>query len=265
MIRWWIPPLLAVQFLTRLPVPGLAGLNAATAKAGLARSVVWFPVVGALVGAVTAAVILLAEQFWPRAIAVIVALILEARLTGAFHEDAVADFCDGFGGGMTPQRIHEIMKDSRIGSYGAVGLGLTMALRASLLIALPTALILPALLASASFGRWLAVAVMATTAPFEPTGPNAGEQAAGLGKDVGARTNTAQWLAATGLTLPFMVPFLLARAAPMGLAIGVAIMFVLWFRHFLLRHLGGVTGDCLGFAVYVGQILILLAATAQLP
>ena len=261
MIRWWIPPLLAIQFLTRLPVPGLAGLNAATAKAGLARSVVWFPVVGALVGTVTAAVILLAEQFWPRAIAVILALILEARLTGAFHEDAVADFCDGFGGGITPQRIHEIMKDSRIGSYGAVGLILAVALRASLLIALPAPLILPVLLASASFGRWLAVAIMATTEPFEPADRPSGE----LAKDVGARTSITQWLAATGLALPFLLPRLLARPAATAAAICAAMLFLLLFRRFLLRHLGGVTGDCLGFAVYVGQILILLAATAQLP
>ena len=261
MIRWWIPPLLAIQFLTRLPVPGLNSLTAEMAKAGLVKSVVWFPVVGALVGGVTAATILLAEQFWPRVIAVIFALIVEARLTGAFHEDAVADFCDGFGGGMSPERIHEIMKDSRIGSYGAVGLGLVMALRASLLIALPAPLILPALLASASFGRWLAVAIMATTEPFEPAGRSSG----GLAKDVGARTSPTQWLAATGLVLPFLLPLLLALPTPTAAAIGAALLFLLWFRCFLLRHLGGVTGDCLGFAVYVGQILILLAATAQLP
>ena len=261
MIRWFIPPLLAIQFLTRLPVPGLNSLNAETAKAGLIKSVVWFPVVGALVGAITAATILVTEQFWPRVIAVIIALIVEARLTGAFHEDAVADFCDGFGGGITPQRIHEIMKDSRIGSYGAVGLILAIAMRASLLIALPAPLILPVLLASASFGRWLAVAIMATTEPFEPADRPSG----GLAKDVGARTSITQWLAATGLALPFLLPLLLARPAATAAAICAAMLFLLWFRRFLLRHLGGVTGDCLGFAVYVGQILILLAATAQLP
>jgi adenosylcobinamide-GDP ribazoletransferase len=261
MISWWIPPLLAIQFLTRLPVPGLNSLNAETAKAGLVKSVVWFPVVGAMVGTITAATILVTEQFWPRVIAVIVALIVEARLTGAFHEDAVADFCDGFGGGMTPQRIHEIMKDSRIGSYGAVGLGLAMALRASLLIVLPPPLVLPALLASASFGRWLAVAMMATTEPFEPTDRPSG----GLAKDIGARTSITQWLAATGLVLPFLVPLLLALPTPTAAAIGAAMLFLLWFRSFLQKNLGGVTGDCLGFAVYVGQILILLAATAQLP
>ncbi len=261
MIRWWMPPLLAVQFLTRLPVPGLGDISAETAKAGLAKSVIWFPLVGALVGAVTAGVILLAEQFWPRAIAVILALTVEARLTGAFHEDAVADFCDGFGGGMTPQRIHEIMKDSRIGSYGTVGLVLAIAMRAGLLIALPAPLVLPALLASASFGRWLAVGVMATTQPFQQTGAQTG----GLGKDVGARTSTAQWLAASALTLPFLLLLLLARPTPTGAAIGAALLFLLWFRRFLLRHLGGATGDCLGFAVYAGQILVLLAATARMP
>lgn len=261
MMRWWIPPLLAIQFLTRVPMPWLNSLTAETAKAGLVKSVVWFPVVGALVGAITAATMLLAEQFWPRVIAVIVALIVEARLTGAFHEDAVADFCDGFGGGMTPQRIHEIMKDSRLGSYGAVGLGLGIALRASLLIALPAPLILPALLASAGFGRWLAVAIMATTDPFEP----ANRPPAGLAKDVGGRTSFIQWLVATALFLPFLLPLLLARPTPIAAAIGAALLFLLWFRRFLLRHLGGVTGDCLGFAVYVGQILILMAATVQLP
>ena len=253
MMRWWIPPLLAVQFLTRLPVPGLAGISAETAKAGLTRSVVWFPVVGALVGAVTAAVILFAGQFWPRAIAVILALIVEARLTGAFHEDAVADFCDGFGGGMTPQRIHEIMKDSRIGSYGTLGMGLAVALRAVMLVALPDGLILPALIASAAFGRYLAVCLMAIVPPFVQT--------AGLAKDIGAQVGVGQWLAATLLTLPFTVPLGQMIALQMLSALAASLIFVFWFRRFLLQHLGGVTGDCLGFGVYVGQILILLTAS----
>jgi adenosylcobinamide-GDP ribazoletransferase len=254
-LRWWMPPLLAVQFLTRIPVPGLLAINADTARAGLARSVVWFPVVGALVGGVSACVMTAAEQLWPRAVAVILALIFEARLTGAFHEDAVADFCDGFGGGMTPLRIHEIMKDSRIGSYGTVGLGLAMALRASLLLALPVSLVFPALIASAGFGRWLAVAVMATTPPLAQT--------EGLAKDVGARTTPLQGLVASLPVLFFMAPLAIVRGWPIAVALVAALLFLLWFRRFLLRHLGGVTGDCLGFAVYAGQIFILLAAVAK--
>lgn len=250
----WIPPLLAVQFLTRIPVPWLNTLTAETVKAGLAKSVIWFPVVGALVGALTAVVLVAADHFWPRIIAVILALAVEARLTGAFHEDAVADFCDGFGGGMTPARIHEIMKDSRIGSYGALGLGLTVALRAALLLVLPDALLVPALIASATFGRYMAVCLMALVPPLV--------QATGLAKDVGERAGTRQWLAASLLTLPFMLPLVLTVPMPTLMAAATALLFAVWFRGHLLRHLGGVTGDCLGFGVYVGQLLILLAAAA---
>lgn len=256
-LRWWMPPLLAVQFLTRIPVPGLSAINADAAKVALARAVIWFPVVGALVGGVTAGVFLLAGQVWPPIIAVILALIVEARVTGAFHEDAVADFCDGFGGGMTPERIHEIMKDSRIGSYGTLGMGLAVALRAALMATLPDALILPALIASAGFGRYLAVCLMAIVRPLAQTG--------GLAKDVGAQVGAGQWLAASLLTLPFMVPLGMMTPVPLFGALVISLIFALWFRRFLMRHLGGVTGDCLGFGVYVGQLLILLAAVSTLP
>ncbi len=113
-----LPLLLAIQFLTRLPVsPAIPPLSEAQLKTGLRRSVLWFPLVGGLVGCIGALVLWGTEMLWPRMVAVALLLIVEARLTGAFHEDAVADFCDSFGGGMTADRIREIMKDSRIGSY----------------------------------------------------------------------------------------------------------------------------------------------------
>nr|WP_315456991.1 adenosylcobinamide-GDP ribazoletransferase [uncultured Sphingorhabdus sp.] len=256
-MSWWIPPLLALQFLTRIPVPGLKAITPQTAKSGLIKSVVWFPVVGGLVGTITATTLIAADTIWPRAVAVILALIVEARLTGAFHEDAVADFCDGFGGGMTPTRIHEIMKDSRIGSYGTLGMGLAVTLRAALMVSLPDTLILPALIASASFGRYVAVSLMAVIRPFT--------QSVGLAKDLGAQVGVGQWLTASFLTLPFIV--LIALIVPLSVLIAAVatLLFAFWFRHFLLRHLGGVTGDCLGFGVYVGQLLMLLAATTTVP
>lgn len=256
-MSWWIPPLLAVQFLTRIPVPGLDAITPETAKGGLIKAIVWFPVIGGLVGVITAVTLIAADAIWPRAVAVIIALIVEARLTGAFHEDAVADFCDGFGGGMTQARIHEIMKDSRIGSYGALGVGLAVALRAALLMALPDTLVLPALIASASFGRYVAVSMMALVPPFAQSG--------GLAKDVGAQAGLGQWLVASLLTLPFMTPLAAAIPLPMLAAFVAAVFFTFWFRQFLLRHLGGVTGDCLGFGVYIAQLLILLAATTTVP
>ena len=93
--------MLAVQFLTRLPVPSTAQLTPEQVAIGLVRAVAWFPLVGALVGAITAGVAIAAMTLWPTVIAVLLALIVEARLTGAFHEDSIADFCDAFGGGVT--------------------------------------------------------------------------------------------------------------------------------------------------------------------
>ncbi|WP_137899479.1 adenosylcobinamide-GDP ribazoletransferase, partial [Sphingomonas sp. 2SG] len=133
----WAPPLLAVQFLTRLPVPALARLDAAAAADGFARAMAWLPLVGALIGGVTASIFVAAQALWPPVIAALLALAVEALLTGAFHEDAVADFCDAFGGTARGDRAIEIMRDSRIGSYGALGLGLMVGLRLAAIGALP--------------------------------------------------------------------------------------------------------------------------------
>ncbi|MEO9598894.1 adenosylcobinamide-GDP ribazoletransferase [Parasphingorhabdus sp.] len=254
-LNWWMPPLLAVQFLTRLPVPGLRGLTAEQARYGLSRSVIWFPLVGALVGLATAAVLVGSAHIWPRAIAVIVALVVEARLTGAFHEDAVADFCDAFGGGHDVESTQRIMKDSRIGSYGALGLMLAVGLRAALLIALPQDLVLVALVASACFGRLLAVAVMALVAP-------AATQVDGLAKDVGGRTGFSDLFLALVSATPALGFFVYFQPIGALLTLGFSSLFLLWFRKLLLRRLRGTTGDCLGFAAYAGQLILLLASLA---
>lgn len=254
----FLPLLLAIQFLTRLPVSSaIPALGEAQLKDGLRRSVLWFPLVGGIVGCIGALVLWGAGMLWPRMVAVALLLIVEARLTGAFHEDAVADFCDGFGGGTTAERIREIMKDSRIGSYGALGLMLAVGLRAALLIALPTSLFIPALIASSAFGRWMAVAAMVIVPPLDQVGS--------LGKDIGQRPGLAIRSGATLLLLPFLAP--LATLAPGALLAGTgcSLLFLVWFRQSPMRRLGGVTGDCLGFAVYAGQLILLLCVAAQWP
>ncbi|SIN64398.1 cobalamin-5'-phosphate synthase [Parasphingorhabdus marina DSM 22363] len=255
-LKWWMPPLLAVQFLTRIPVPGLNGLTAEQARSGLSRAVIWFPLVGALVGLITTIVLVASAHVWPRAIAVIIALAIEARLTGAFHEDAVADFCDAFGGGHDRESTQRIMKDSRIGSYGALGLILAVGLRGALLITLPQDMIIVALIASACFGRLLAVAVMALVSPVPV-------QAQGLARDIGGRTGIKDLLLASLLSAPVigLFAYLLPFAALLTFAL--AALFLIWFRALLLRRLGGSTGDCLGFAAYVGQLILLLAVMAM--
>ena len=250
---WWAPPLLAIQFLTRVPVPGVASLTGEQARLGLTRAVGWFPLVGALVGAVTVVTLLLAEQLWPRFVAVILALIVEARLTGAFHEDAVADFCDGVGGGRDPAHVREIMKDSRIGSYGALGLLLAVALRASLMVSLEPSRLAIAIIAAASFGRLLAVIAMVSIAPA-PRGE-------GLAKDVGAGIRTRDVMLAVLTASPALLAYAFIAPVAVSFALAASTMFLLWFRVLVLRRAGGSTGDCLGFAAYVGQLIVLLTAT----
>src|SRR5271166_4159055 len=93
--------LVAVQFLTRIPIPQVDLADEAERRFVLAGSAAYFPLVGALIGATIGATIRLAGFLWPIGLAVVIGLALEALLTGAFHEDAVADFCDAFGGGWT--------------------------------------------------------------------------------------------------------------------------------------------------------------------
>jgi adenosylcobinamide-GDP ribazoletransferase len=253
----WAPPLLAVQFLTRVPVPLLDRLEGPVVHAGLVKAVGWFPLVGAMVGGFTAALVLGLAQIVPVAVAVIIALIAEARLTGAFHEDAVADFCDAFGGGYTADDVRRIMKDSRVGSYGALGLGLAVALRAALLISLPVTgqplLAAAAIVASACFARLVVVAAMAFIPPV-PSGT-------GLAKDIGGGVNAQTLVAGTLTALPALtVLAVLEWQSLLGAAI-LAGVFLLWLRRMLIRRIGGSTGDCLGFAAYAGQLFLLFAVT----
>ncbi len=256
----WAPPLLALQFLTRLPVQPLDRLQGTQVKAGLVKAVGWFPLIGTLIGAVTAATVLSLNQFLPLVVAVIIALIVEARLTGAFHEDAVADFCDAFGGGHTAEDVRRIMKDSRVGSYGALGLGLAVGLRAALLMSLPvTAQPLAAgaaIVTSGCFARLVVVAAMALIPPSAA--------GTGLAKDIGSGVGSGALLLGSITALPALVAMGWLHWPSLLLAFAMASVFVIWLRALLLRRIGGSTGDCLGFAAYAGQLIMLLAVAATI-
>lgn len=254
----WAPPLLALQFLSRVPVPLLDRLEPVQVQAGMVKAVGWFPLVGTFIGTVTAASLFGLAQLLPLAEAVIIALIVEARLTGAFHEDAVADFCDAFGGGYTVEDVRRIMKDSRIGSYGALGLGLAVALRAALLMSLPVAeqplWSAAAIIGSACFARLVVVAAMAFIPPV-PT-------STGLAKDIGGGVNAWTLLTAALTACPALAALALLQWPSILGAGALAALFLIWLRRMLMRRIGGSTGDCLGFAAYAGQLILLIAVVA---
>ena len=185
--RHWHAFVTAVQFLTCVPLPG--GINRTEVDRTLLRAaVVFFPLVGALIGAFTGSVIAVSILLWPPVVAVTLGLIAEALLTGAFHEDAVADCCDAFGGGWTRDEVLRILKDSRVGSFGAFGLMLAVLLRGGCLLVLPSDLLIPAVVASAAIGRWAILVLMRAVPPVP--------YREGLSKDVGERIGGRIWLLA---------------------------------------------------------------------
>lgn len=250
----WAPPLLALQFLTRIPVPMLARLSPEQAGAGLARAMAWLPLVGTFIGCVTASTFVIASHLWPPVIAALLALAVEALLTGFFHEDAVADFFDAFGGTAQGEAALRIMRDSRIGSYGTVGLSLSMALRLAAMVALPVEIAPAAIIAAATTGRLWAV-LLATLLPPPAEG-------VGIAKRMGSGMPLTRTGGAVLSSLAGVMPLALLQPSALVASALLAVPFLWWLARFLRARIGGSTGDCLGFAAYMGQLSLLLAAAA---
>lgn len=260
---WWVilrrqsaAFLTAVRFLTRVPLPDWLFPAREEPDVLLCASVVYFPLVGSLIGAATAGVIAGAAEVLSLWLAVLIGLAFEALLTGAFHEDAVADFCDAFGGGWTRADVLRILKDSRVGSFGVLGLTLAVLLRAGATADVAPSLQFAAVIASATLGRWLMLFVMAWLPPV----PDRASVSRAIAQQVGLRDLAlATFLAAPGVVL-------MGLAMPIGL-LGAFLSLVvtgLLFSRYVRRRIGGVTGDCLGFVCYLGQVMVLLVAAARI-
>jgi adenosylcobinamide-GDP ribazoletransferase len=252
--------LTAIQYFTRLPVPR----NLPWSQERLDEAARWFPLVGAVVGALGSAVLLGTAEFLPLSVAVVVSMAATIRATGAFHEDGLADSCDGLGGGVERPRVLEIMKDSRIGSYGAVGLVLALLCKAALLFELAWAgreLAAIALVAVHALSRLASTGVMAAL-------PYVRDDGTGRVKPLAHVTRFAPLCVATVCGLAPLV--LVARSAgvvaAMAALVGAALA-ALWLGRMAHRRLGGVTGDVLGAVQQVAELAayagILVALGAQ--
>lgn len=233
----------AVMFFTRLPLPRRIDVGAAD----LRGAITYFPLCGALVGAFAALVWWLALAVWPATVAAGLALAAGVVLTGALHEDGWADVCDGFGGGHTKERVLEIMKDSRIGAYGLIGLLLLLGVKWQVLAALPRALVPAALVAGHALSRGMAATLMATLDYARAEGPS---KARALVVRLGG------WRLALVLATALAPLALLPVRAWWGVAALVVVRFALarWFR----QRLVGYTGDCLGAAQQLGELVFYL-------
>jgi cobalamin 5'-phosphate synthase/cobalamin synthase len=218
----------------------------------VARSARWFPLVGAVLGAIEAGSLWVLAPHLPAAVAAVIVVALDAALTGAMHLDGLADTADGFGGGRSREDVLRIMRDHAIGSYGAVAVVLALALKIAAIAALAgSARAVYALALAPALSRWAAVLLGATQPYARPSEDNGtGSPTRWIGRtELTVATATAA-LAAAGCGLRGAAAWLLA-----------AIVTVLWGRR-CARRIGGVTGDTLGVAVVAAECLTLLVFTA---
>ena len=242
--------LLAVQFLTRWPIQSR---NLFT-EARLTASTRYYPLVGAMIGAVSGGVFWLAHLVFPVSLAIVLATAASLLATGAFHEDGFADTCDGLGGGATRERALEIMRDSRLGTYGAAGLGLMLAAKVLALAATPPEVIPWLLVAAHAASRSSAVLAIATSAYVRDTG--IAEPVAGRVAPHSQATALATGAAALCVLLTVAMPGVLLAGLG-GLAAGHLLMRVMYER-----KLGGYTGDCLGAVQQTSELGIYLGIAA---
>ena len=241
--------LVALQFLTRLPVPSFDAFE----TSWLDRSAKYFPLAGLVVGAVTACILLAAAMLWTMPVAAVLAVGAGVVITGAFHEDGLADTADGLGGGLTRDRRLEIMKDSRIGTYGAAALGLTLALRVACLASLdPRAAALA--LVAAHTGARLAPLVMMRLTPY------AGNADAAKAKPTATTLRAGELMFASAVALAVLIITLGLPAAICALLAAVTLAAVI--ARLAVRLIGGFTGDVLGCMEQMAEIGILLAAAS---
>jgi adenosylcobinamide-GDP ribazoletransferase len=239
----------ALRFFSRLPVPG-------GAEADLAASLKLAPLAGALLGLAGWLVFVAALALrLPPLTAALLALGVGALLTGALHEDGLADIADGFGGGFSRERKLEIMKDSRIGAFGAIALVLSFGLRASALAALAEthAGALWVMAAAGAISRCACLAPLALLPPAR--GDGAGHAASG---GASALRPALAWALPLAL-LPALGPFTLATCLA---ALVLAASAVLGLCALARNQIGGQTGDVAGAAQQLAEIAVLLVFSA---
>lgn len=224
--------LAAFIFFTRLPFWKIAEVPSAFFK----HVVTYWPVVGWFTAGISVAVLLLTSLIFPIPIAVLLAIISRLLLTGCLHEDGLSDFFDGFGGGVSPSRVLEIMKDSRIGTYGVVGLICYFLLYYLLLAELPLPVLASAMLAADPFCKGLAGMIINCL-------PYARKEEEAKSKMIYDRMTGNEYLIciiAAVFPLLWLPSFAYAGAVlfPLG---------VFWLLISLMRRrIQGYTGDCCG-------------------
>jgi adenosylcobinamide-GDP ribazoletransferase len=245
--RLWFDLLTALQFLTRLPVP-----SGPYEQDSLARAVKFFPVVGLLIGSGSLLLYHLLAPHLPLTVVGLLVVVYLVAITGCLHEDGLADSVDAFGGGWEGERVLEIMRDSRIGSYGAASLALSLLARVLLIASLPRVQVAGYLIVAPVLSRW-------TTLPLSFFLPPARERTEnhvdGQGARIARLTSPGSMIVGSLFTFLIAFAFLRIRAlVAVSVSVGITLVTAVYYKH----RIGGTTGDCFGATNQLTEIAVYL-------
>lgn len=231
MKKEWNILLNALMYYSRIPVPK----NLDCTEETLSKAFRYFPLVGIVVGSIGAGCLLLADSVAPVSISVLCVIAVMILLTGAIHEDGLADFFDGFGGGTSKESILRIMKDSHIGTYGVIALIMMLALRFITLTEIPLTK-LPFVLIAASAASRVFPILLVKSSSYARQGQSKAQHT----------RNGIDTLSFVIAIMSGVLPSLLLNYRFVLLYFLFSGLFFMAYRHYLHRKIGGFTGDTLG-------------------
>ncbi len=245
------------MFYTRIPCPSWVDHS----EDLLNKATKYFPFMGVLVGGASAIIFLIFSQILPPSVSVLLSTAFGVWMTGAFHEDGFADVCDGFGGGWTQEKILSIMKDSRVGAYGAIGIGLLMGLKIVTLVELAQINWLStiyALISAHTLSRLTATTIILTD-------EYARENEDSKAKPVAKKMSLNAFLQATfwGITPLSIWCFLEENWLLLGVFIPL-ILLKMYLSSYFKKWINGYTGDCLGATQQIAEVVCYLFFLAVL-
>lgn len=245
---------LAVMFFTRFSVPKSTPYSADLMN----KANRYFPLVGLLIAILLSGLYFGLRFIFPLDIAVLLIMIASLLFTGAFHEDGLADMADGMGGGFSVEKRLAIMKDSRIGTYGAVTLLVSLLLKFSLLVALAKqGLLISSLILAYVLSRAVAASLIFNTAYVS-------DEASSKSKPLANQQSLIELLMVLSCGLLALVVFI---KLPWFITLVVSVVislavFRFIFRRWLIKRISGFTGDCLGAAQQISELVIYLCIVA---
>ena len=244
----------ALMFFTRIPGPQWVGFS----DENLEKSTKYFPLIGMIVGTIAAFVYCISQLFLPGSISIVLSLSAGILATGAFHEDGLADVCDGFGGGWSKEKILEIMKDSRIGTYGVVGLALVLLSKYVLSVELTQIsgiYFISVIILGHTLSRLNATSVILV---YQYTRDDSTSKTKPLAKTL----TMANYLVAFFIGIVPLILISFIWSYYISIIVLPLILLTVYLGSYFKKWIGGYTGDCLGAVQQLSEILIYLYMVA---